>query len=56
MKNTDRILTMSLMNYLYDYDGELEVLEYILFIVQKKNKDNVIPENIFIVSILVNIF
>ena len=43
------------MHCLYDYDGGLEVLEYMLYIVQKrKNKEDVIPENIFNVSILVN--
>ena len=38
VKNTDRILTMPLINYLYDYDGDLEVLEYILYTVQKKKE------------------
>ena len=38
IRNTDRILTMSLMNYLYDYEGGLDVLEYIIYIVQKKKE------------------
>ena len=38
VRNTDRILTMSLINYLFDYDGGLDVLEYIIYIVQKKKE------------------
>ena len=29
---------MSLINYLYDYEGGLDVLEYIIYIVQKKKE------------------
>ena len=39
VRNTDRILTMPLINYLFDYDGGLDVLEYIIYIVQKKKQE-----------------
>ena len=51
------IKTIKLISFIEDYDKDLEELEYILYIVQKrKNKEDVIQENIFNVSILVNIF
>ena len=57
--------TSKLIDYIGDYEGrDSKVLEYNIyyyyniFIVQKKikNKEDVIPENIFNVSILVNVF
>ena len=42
VRNTDRILTiltiLTIINYLFDYDGGLDVLEYIICIVQKKKE------------------
>ena len=51
------IKTINLISFIEDYDQDLEVLDYILYIVQKrKNKDDGTQESIFNVSILVNIF
>ena len=53
------IKTFKLIDYIGEYEGrDSKVLEYTIYILfkKRKNREDVIPENIFNVSILVNIF